>query len=163
MPPELSRPSLPVVRTLLIPRPATGPRSSLPPVRVVLFFDGPPAALSEVNEMVLDFPGGGFICMGPDCHEERLRLWARCFGRGRASSKSVSRRAVVSVDYGKSPEYPYPWAIEECFDLYLAIIQSNGAVLGLTPTEGRPLELILTGDSAFVPFTRLPLPRPGAG
>lgn len=145
-----------MVQTLLVPRPASGPRAALPPVRVVLFFDGSPADLAHVDELVLDFPGGGFICMGPGCHEERLRFWARRFGRGQTSASS-RHRAVVSVDYGKSPEYPYPWAIEECFDLYLAIVESNGAVLGLKPAdEGRQLELVLTGDSACVPCLRFP-------
>lgn len=43
--------------------------------------------------MVVDFPGGGFIAMGPECHEERLRLWAK-----------RTRKPVLSVDYGKAPE-----------------------------------------------------------
>lgn len=171
------------MRTLLIPRPA-GPRAHLPPIKIVLFFDGPPASLSAASEVILDFPGGGFICMGPGCHEERLRYWARRFGRGR--KEGTGRRIVVSVDYGKSPECaswpvapswppsddqadpprlalslllradPYPWAIDECFDLYLAVVRSNGAVLGLAPAGGTEVELVLTGDSACVPF----LPRP---
>lgn len=48
---------------------------------------------------------------------------------------------------------PYPWAIDECFDLYLALVKTNGAVLGLQTTE--PIDLILTGDSACVLLTQV--------
>lgn len=45
------------------------------------------------EDMILDFPGGGFVAMTPEHHEERLRMWAVRTGR-----------PVVSVDYGKAPE-----------------------------------------------------------
>lgn len=41
----------------------------------------------------MDFPGGGFVAMGPECHEERLRVWAKRTGK-----------PVLSVNYGKAPE-----------------------------------------------------------
>jgi acetyl esterase/lipase len=42
---------------------------------------------------VLDFPGGGFVAMSPEHHDDRLRAWATRTGR-----------PVLSIDYGKAPE-----------------------------------------------------------
>ncbi len=72
--------------------------------------------------------------MGPECHEERLRRWAKRTGK-----------AVLSIDYGKAPEYPYPWAIEEGFDVYRTLMQTGGSVIGM---GGKELRIVLCGDSA---------------
>jgi acetyl esterase/lipase len=77
----------------MIPRPSISSRSHLPPVPALLFFPRPEAELVDATELVLDFPGGGFIAMGPECHEERLRRWAIRLNR-----------PVLSVEYGKAPE-----------------------------------------------------------
>lgn len=45
------------------------------------------------EDLILDIPGGGFVAMTPEHHEERLRMWAVRTGR-----------PVASVDYGKAPE-----------------------------------------------------------
>lgn len=87
------RPSLPLVRQVTIPRPASSSRANLPPVKGLLFFDGSEKQLASATELVMDFPGGGFIAMGPDCHEERLRRWAKRTGK-----------PVLGIDYGKAPE-----------------------------------------------------------
>ena len=58
-----------------------------------MFFDGSEKQLASATELVIDFPGGGFIAMGPDCHEERLRRWAKRTGK-----------PVLGIDYGKAPE-----------------------------------------------------------
>jgi acetyl esterase/lipase len=44
-------------------------------------------------ELIFDLPGGGFVAMTPEHHEERLRTWA-----------VSTKRPVLSLDYGKSPE-----------------------------------------------------------
>lgn len=87
------RPSLPLVREVSIPRPSSSSRANLPPVKGLLFFDGSEKQLASATELVVDFPGGGFIAMGPDCHEERLRRWAKRTGK-----------PVLGIDYGKAPE-----------------------------------------------------------
>lgn len=87
------RPSLPLVRQVTIARPASSSRANLPPVKGLLFFDGSEKQLASATELVIDFPGGGFIAMGPDCHEERLRRWAKRTGK-----------PVLGIDYGKAPE-----------------------------------------------------------
>jgi acetyl esterase/lipase len=115
----------------------------------LLFFDGSEKQLASATELVVDFPGGGFIAMGPDCHEERLRSWAKRTGK-----------PVLGIDYGKAPECesrlvannditlitdPYPWAIEEGFDAYRTIQETKGRCIGMK--SGR-LGVVLTGDSA---------------
>jgi hypothetical protein len=68
--------------------------------------------------------------MSPEHHEERLRIWAK-----------VTRRPVLSIDYGKAPECevvlihmhrfhsiisdPYPFAIDEAFDSYKTLVESG--------------------------------------
>ena len=87
------RPSLPILRNLTIPRPSKSSRAHLPPVKGLLFFAGTEQQLARATELVMDFPGGGFIAMGPDCHEERLRRWAKRTGK-----------PILGIDYGKAPE-----------------------------------------------------------
>ncbi|KAJ3107476.1 hypothetical protein HDU97_004072 [Phlyctochytrium planicorne] len=113
-----------------------------------LFFAGSREELKHATCLVLDFPGGGFVSMPPKCHEDYLSIWAR-----------QTRVPIVSIDYGKAPEFPYPYALEECFDAYRAIADSNGSVVGLegwyiTDKSGRmqerkdPIKIIVVGDSA---------------
>lgn len=126
------RPSLPVARQILLPRPAQS--HSRKPVKAWLFFARPEHELENTTDLILDIPGGGFVSLGPRHHEERLRRWAL-----------VSGRPVLSIDYGKAPEYPYPCAIEECFDVYQLLAESRGAAIGMS---GKVLNIIMTGDSA---------------
>ncbi|OCF35405.1 hormone-sensitive lipase [Kwoniella heveanensis BCC8398] len=128
------RPRLSTVRNVTIPRPPTSSRASLPPVSAMLFFHGSEAELAKATELVVDYPGGGFIAMGPECHEERLRSWAKRTGK-----------PVLGVDYGKAPEYPYPWAIEEGFDAYRTLMETKGRCIGIGSGK---LSIVLTGDSA---------------
>ncbi|WWC85387.1 uncharacterized protein L201_000250 [Kwoniella dendrophila CBS 6074] len=128
------RPRLPIIRHLTIPRPPTSSRANLPPVKVMLFFDGSEVQLAMAQELIVDYPGGGFIAMGPECHEERLRIWAKRTGK-----------PVLGVNYGKAPEYPYPWAIEEGFDAYRTLMETKGRCIGI---ESGKLGIVVTGDSA---------------
>jgi acetyl esterase/lipase len=90
--------------------------------------------------------------MSPEHHEERLRAWALRTGR-----------PVLAIDYGKAPECescdaclspqpsycptidPYPFAIDEAFDVYRVLVESAGTVIGMS---GRKLNIIISGDSA---------------
>ncbi|KEP55388.1 alpha/beta-hydrolase [Rhizoctonia solani 123E] len=123
------RPCLPVVRKMVFPRPG-----SEHPFTAYLFFARPEEELKNQRELLLDFPGGGFICMSPLDHEERLRRWAIRTGR-----------PVLAVDYHKAPEFPYPFAIDESFELYELIVKSKGRILGMA---GDKLSVIMSGDSA---------------
>lgn len=60
------------------------------PITLHLFFAGTDAEFEAAHELVMDIPGGGFICMNPMHHEERLLRWA-----------IRTKKVVVSFDYGK--------------------------------------------------------------
>jgi len=84
-------PHVSVKQKILLPR----PKSSLytRPITAYLFFQPCKRQLSESTDLILDFPGGGFVAMSPEHHEERLRIWANKTGK-----------PVLSIDYGKAPE-----------------------------------------------------------
>ncbi|KAL4971812.1 CLN3 protein-domain-containing protein [Aspergillus desertorum] len=120
-------------RAIRIPR----PRQSIyaEPTNAWLYFDGPLSALREQTCIVLDIPGGGFVSMTPRHSEDRLLAWA-----------GKTKLPILSLNYKKAPEYPYPYALNECYDVYHSIISTRGRCLGLSGDA--PPHIILTGDSA---------------
>ncbi|KAF7723252.1 hypothetical protein EC973_002145 [Apophysomyces ossiformis] len=130
---KLLRPRFTIRKTLQIERPEY--RSHLPPVEAYFYYTESPDTLAQHDTILLQFPGGGFVSMPPPCHEDAIATWAKQTGL-----------PVCSVNYKKAPEYPYPWPIEECFDLYVALIESRGQILGLS--GNRDLNIIVIGDSA---------------
>ncbi|PNH43878.1 hypothetical protein VD0004_g3707 [Verticillium dahliae] len=120
-------------RAVRIPRPAGSDYTD--PVSAWLYYDGPLADLERHNKIVLDIPGGGFVAMDPRCNDDKLFAWAVKTGL-----------PVLSLDYKKAPEFPYPYALNECFDVYTTIIKSRGRCIGMS---GKDIPtLVLTGDSA---------------
>lgn len=120
-------------RGIRIPRPAES--SYKDPVNAWLYFDGPLSALTQHTKLILDFPGGGYVAMNPRHHDDKLLAWAGKLGI-----------PVLSLDYRKAPEYPYPYALNECYDVYHTIIVTMGRCVGLAGSS--PPQIILTGDSA---------------
>ncbi|CAA7261696.1 unnamed protein product [Cyclocybe aegerita] len=125
-------PRISVRRKILLPRPKSSSYDR--PITAYLFFAPPEKELCKASELILDFPGGGFVAMNPEHHEERLRMWARSTGK-----------PVLAVDYGKAPEYPYPFARDEGLDIYRLMVDSGGKLIGMS---GKKLKVILSGDSA---------------
>jgi acetyl esterase/lipase len=120
-------------RAIRIPRPrGSAYRDS---VDAWLYFDGPISALKNQTKVVLDIPGGGFVAMTPRHHDDKLLSWA-----GRTGLP------VLSLDYKKAPEYPYPYALNECYDAYHSIIATRGRSIGMSG-EQVP-KVVLAGDSA---------------
>lgn len=105
------------------------------PVNAWLYFDGTLAELREQTQLVLDVPGGGYVAMDPRTADDKLLAWAGKTGV-----------PILSLDYKKAPEFPYPYALNECFDVYRAIVASRGRCAGLGG-HSRP-HIIVTGDSA---------------
>ena len=120
-------------RAIRIPRPAES--SYKEPVNAWLYFDGPLSALKNHTKIVLDFPGGGYVAMTPRHHDDKLLAWA-----GRTGLP------VLSLDYKKAPEHPYPYALNECYDVYHTLVVTRGRCIGLAGHAD--LRTILTGDSA---------------
>ncbi|KAI0775696.1 Alpha/Beta hydrolase protein [Trametes elegans] len=125
-------PRISVRRKVLLARPKDSTYRR--PMTAWLFFAPPADQLARATDLILDFPGGGFVSMTPEHHEERLRMWAIRTGK-----------PVLSADYGKAPEYPYPFSIDECFDLYRVLVETTGMAIGMS---GHKLNIICTGDSA---------------
>jgi len=132
---SLMRPRMTMKQIIQVARPASSERSTLPPVQLHLYYAGDLDNLPDQTSLILHFPGGGFVSMPPPCHEDAISQWAVQTGY-----------LICSVNYGKSPEYPYPWAIEECYDVYLSIVESKGKVLGFR--GDKDIRIALIGDSA---------------
>ncbi|RCH86716.1 hypothetical protein CU098_006540, partial [Rhizopus stolonifer] len=130
---SLMRPRLSLADIIMVHRPDF--HQDLPPIEVYRYYCLNDGKLADHDTILLQFPGGGFVSMPPPCHEDALYAWAK-----------QTSMPVFSVNYKKAPEYPYPWPIEECFDLYVAIVQTKGKVLGLS--GDKDIRIILTGDSA---------------
>lgn len=120
-------------RAIRIPRPAES--SYKDPVNAWLYFDGPLSALKHHTKIVLDVPGGGFVAMNPRHHDDKLMAWSGKTGL-----------PVLSLDYKKAPEYPYPYALNECYDVYHTLLATLGRCIGLAGLS--PPRIVLTGDSA---------------
>jgi len=120
-------------RAIRIPRPPGSDYKE--PVKGWLYFDGPLSALKNHTKIVMDIPGGGFVAMDPRTHDDKLIAWAGKTGL-----------PVLSLDYRKAPEFPYPYALNECYDVYCTIIASRGRCVGLSG-DLMP-KIVLTGDSA---------------
>ncbi|KAL2073063.1 hypothetical protein VTL71DRAFT_10387 [Oculimacula yallundae] len=120
-------------RQIRIPRPPNSDYKE--PVNGWLYFDGPLSALKKHTKVVLDVPGGGFVAMDPRTNDDKLFGWAGKTGL-----------PVLSLDYKKAPEFPYPYALNECFDVYSTIMASRGRCLGFSG-EVVP-KIVITGDSA---------------
>ena len=63
------------------------------PISAWLIYTGSLEELARSSDLILDFPGGGFVAMGPLHHEVRLRFWAFRTGK-----------PILSVAYSKAPE-----------------------------------------------------------
>ncbi|KAI3323808.1 alpha/beta-hydrolase [Xylariaceae sp. AK1471] len=120
-------------RAIRIPRPNTSDYKE--PVSGWLYYDGPISDLEHINKIILDIPGGGFVAMDPRCNDDKLFAWAGKTGL-----------PVLSLDYKKAPEYPYPYALNECFDVYTTIIKSKGRCIGMSGRDTP--RVVVTGDSA---------------
>jgi hypothetical protein len=146
------RGSLAVRHDIQIPRPKIASLSSFPdvalgPISARIYSSKPD--FSQSDKLVFQVPGGGFVTMSPKIHDDYTSEWARQLNV-----------PIVSIDYGKAPEHPYPWALEEVFDAYRSIVESNGEVIGLTgwyskddfgnPMGPRrePIKILFAGDSA---------------
>lgn len=118
---------------IFIRRPRQSPHDE--PIEAWLYFDGARESLLRHDKVILDIPGGGFVAMDPRCHDDKLMSWA-----GRTGLP------VVALNYKKAPEFPYPYALEECLDAYYSIIQTRGQCVGLSGMVVP--KIIVSGDSA---------------
>ena len=120
-------------KKIRIPRPSDS--SYKDPIIGWLYYDGPFSTIDSHNKVVLDMPGGGFVAMGPRTNDDKLFAWSGKTGL-----------PILSLDYKKAPEYPYPYALNECYDAYHTLIATRGRCIGLSG-EQEP-QIVVSGDSA---------------
>ncbi len=105
------------------------------PIQSFLWFNSNKSDLSKAKKILLFIHGGGFISMTPLEYEPILASYAKRF-----------QIPIVAINYEKAPEYPYPYALDECFDAYRTIINTRGKCIGLS--GNKVPEICLMGDSA---------------
>ncbi|KAI8913392.1 Alpha/Beta hydrolase protein [Gorgonomyces haynaldii] len=102
-------------------------------VKARLYFHGTKQQLEECEQLIFQIPGGGFVALPPKNHDDYTSQWAR-----------MTKLPVISINYGKAPEHPYPFGLEECVEAYKSITESTGSVIGIKNLK----KIIVTGDSA---------------
>jgi len=75
--------------------------------------------------------GGGWVLSSVDSHDHLARRLAL-----------VTGSLVVSVDYRRAPEHPFPAAHDDCWDVF-EMLRTDGAAWG-----GDPTRVAVAGDSA---------------
>lgn len=126
-------PKINVYRDVFIKRPAHSEYEE--PVECLLLFDGSVEQLKNQKKVIFHLHGGGFTTMEPKLHEDYLLAWA-----------TQLKVPILSVNYRKAPEFPYPYALDEVFDSYYVLMKSKGTIIGLSG-DVVP-EVVVTGDSA---------------
>jgi acetyl esterase/lipase len=111
-------------------------------IECFIYYRGRPEELPNCTRVVLQFHGGGFVAMNPQCHEDYMCKIAKQLDA-----------VLVCVNYRKAPEHPYPAGLNDCFDVYETLRDDNGRCVGITPTSfsnglEQPLTIVLMGDSA---------------
>ena len=84
------------------------------------------------NCIMIHIHGGGFVAMSPSSHENYLRKWS-----------NELKIPIFSIDYRLSPEFPFPKALDDCFQVYLWLIKYGEEYFNMKFNE-----IILSGDSA---------------
>lgn len=119
------------------------PREGKDSVIAWLYWNGSDADLANSDKLVLSFTGGGGVSMTPRCHDEYLIPWTK---RLNIPILSIQYRFVLRLLVlisRKAPEYPYPYALNECFDVYKILCQHPRIILPFHPRK-----IVLVGDSA---------------
>lgn len=130
---QLKRPKLATKRQFQIPRPKSS--SYARSIEASLWYSKPISELQNETRLILHIHGGGFITTTSDLHADSLTAWAR-----------QTNVPIIAIDYRLAPEYPFPYALDECFEAYVSIMESLGLCVGLAGTA-EP-DVVITGDSA---------------
>jgi acetyl esterase len=81
--------------------------------------------------VVLYMHGGGFSLGSPETSDNLCRIIA-----------DSANAVLISVDYALAPEHKFPYALEECYQVALWILEND------VPLNVRVDQLIIAGDSA---------------
>ena len=69
--------------------------------------------------LILHIHGGGFVAMSSASHQSYTRQWA-----------NLVRKPIFSLDYRLAPEFPYPAALDDCWQAYNWILDNCEDMLG---------------------------------
>lgn len=105
-------------------------QSQFPVPNSVALLSSKDTSYSEVP-VIMHIHGGGFISGSPSTHETYLRDWAK-----------ATDAVIFSVDYTKSPEVVFPYALKQCYYFYKWLVDGKNQ-FGI-----RPRPFVLAGDSA---------------
>ncbi len=97
------------------------------PVPIAVYY--PMTVISD--EVILFFHGGGWVSGTVESYAKTCDILGEMTGR-----------RVVAVDYALAPEYPFPYAVEECYGVARELILRNSLF------DVKPSDVILAGDSA---------------
>lgn len=86
----------------------------------------------DKRSVIVHIHGGGFVSMSSHSHQNYTRKWA-----------NLTQTPILSIDYRKAPEYPYPCALDDVWQAYLWIVYRLSDYTDLATTK-----IVLTGDSA---------------
>ncbi|MCC9600883.1 alpha/beta hydrolase [Stieleria sp. JC731] len=100
-------------------------------IKLRLYSDVPAEQSTDAPPVLMFFHGGGWVLGGLDTHDGLCRRLAKHSGC-----------AVVAVDYGLSPENPFPGPVHDCFDATAWICEHQQKLA----IDGSRLALV--GDSA---------------
>ena len=130
---RLKRKKLAFKKHFQIPRPKGSIYAR--PVEACIWYNKPVKDLMNETKLIFHVHGGGFITTDAELHADSLTAWALQTGV-----------PIVAINYNLAPEYPFPYALDECYEAYVSIMDSLGLCVGLAGTT-EP-DVVLTGDSA---------------
>ena len=84
------------------------------------------------NSIIIHIHGGGFVAMSPSSHEGYTRKWSK-----------ILEIPVFSIDYRLSPQFPFPNALDDVYQVYIWIIENAEEIFNIKLNN-----IILVGDSA---------------
>jgi hormone-sensitive lipase len=84
------------------------------------------------DQLILHFHGGSFVALTSRTSQTFTRRWATNF-----------QVPILSVDYRLAPESTFPAALEDCYSVYLFVVNNLASHMNI-----RPRNIILAGDSA---------------
>lgn len=86
----------------------------------------------KFEELIIHIHGGGFVSMSSNSHQNYTRIWA-----------NDTKIPIVSIDYRLSPQYQFPAALNDCWQVYHWLVENAESHLGITPKK-----IVVVGDSA---------------
>ena len=87
---------------------------------------------STRDTIMIFIHGGGFVGMCTHSHEIFLRDWS-----------NILKIPIISINYRLSPEYKYPYGLNDCYQAYRWIIDHCEKIIGI-----KAKKIILVGDSS---------------